>query len=98
VPYSCCPSRSFTPPVPSPCACGQRNWRRWTRSDGFTPLGTNFAANAVLVNDKFIPEIDVDYAFADSFSAELVLTIPQTQDGRVGLAAQLRRDDKIDER
>jgi outer membrane protein W len=52
----------------------------------------------VLVNDKFIPEIDVDYAFADSFSAELVLTIPQTQDGRVGLAAQLRRDDKIDER
>lgn len=50
------------------------------KSDAFTALGINFGANAVKVNDKFIPEIDVDYAFTDSFSAELVLTIPQTQD------------------
>jgi len=50
------------------------------KSDAFTALGINFAANAISVNDKFIPEFDVDYAFTDSFSAELVLTIPQTQD------------------
>jgi len=50
------------------------------KSDAFTALGINFGANAVKVNDKFIPEIDVDYAFTDSISAELVLTIPQTQD------------------
>lgn len=50
------------------------------KSDAFTALGINFGANAVSVNDKFIPEIDVDYAFTDTLSAELVLTIPQTQD------------------
>jgi outer membrane protein len=50
------------------------------KSDAFTALGINFGATAVSVNDKFIPEIDVDYAFTDSLSAELVLTIPQTQD------------------
>jgi outer membrane protein len=48
-------------------------------SDAFSALGINFAANSVSVNDKLIPEIDVDYAFTDTFSAELVLTIPQTQ-------------------
>lgn len=48
-------------------------------SDAFSALGINFAKNAVAVNDKLIPEIDVDYAFTDTLSAELVLTIPQTQ-------------------
>lgn len=47
------------------------------KSDAFTALGINFAENAVAVSDKFIPEIDVDYAFTDTWSAELVLTIPQ---------------------
>ncbi len=50
------------------------------QSDAFTALGINFPKNAVAVNDKMIPEIDVDYAFTDSFGAEVVLTIPQTQD------------------
>lgn len=50
------------------------------KSDAFTALGINFAANAVSVSDKLIPEIDVDYAFTDTISAELVLTIPQTHD------------------
>jgi outer membrane protein len=49
------------------------------RSDAFTALGINFGADAISVNDKLIPEIDIDYAFTDSFSAELVLTIPQSQ-------------------
>ena len=48
-------------------------------SNAFTALGINFAKDAVSVNDKLIPEIDVDYAFTDTFSAELVLTIPQSQ-------------------
>jgi len=49
------------------------------RSDAFTALGISFPKNSVKVNDKLIPEIDVDYAFTDTLSAELVLTIPQTQ-------------------
>ena len=49
-------------------------------SDAFTALGIKFGDGAVAVNDKFIPEIDVDYAFTDTWSAELVLTIPQTQE------------------
>jgi len=47
------------------------------KSDAFTALGTNFAANAVSVSDRLIPEIDVDYAFTNTLAAELVLTIPQ---------------------
>ncbi|WP_415908638.1 OmpW/AlkL family protein [Oleiharenicola sp. Vm1] len=50
------------------------------KSDAFTALSTNFAANAISVSDKLIPEIDVDYAFSDTVSAELVLTIPQSHD------------------
>jgi outer membrane protein len=49
-------------------------------SGAFTALGINFAKNSVKINDKLIPEIDVDYAFTDTLSAELVLTIPQTQE------------------
>lgn len=48
------------------------------KSDAFTALSINFPANAVSVSNKLIPEIDVDYAFNDTWSAELVLTIPQT--------------------
>jgi len=47
------------------------------KSDAFTALGLNFARNAVSVSDRLIPEIDVAYAFTETFSAELVLTIPQ---------------------
>ncbi len=49
-------------------------------SDAFSALGLNFASGAVGVNDKWIPEIDVDYAFTDTLAAEVVLTIPQSQD------------------
>jgi outer membrane protein len=50
------------------------------KSDAFTALSINFPSNAVHVNSKLIPEFDVSYAFTSQFSAELVLTIPQTQD------------------
>jgi outer membrane protein len=46
-------------------------------SDAFSALGINFAADAVSVSDRLIPEIDIAYAFTDTLSAELVLTIPQ---------------------
>jgi outer membrane protein len=49
-------------------------------SDAFSALGINFGANAVSVDNPLIPEIDVGYAFSDTLSAELVLTVPQTQD------------------
>ncbi len=60
------------------------------RSDAFTALGLNFAPDTVRVNSKWIPEVDVSYAFSESVSAELVLTVPQEQDvtlagvGRLG--------------
>ena len=47
------------------------------KSPAFSALGINFAENAVVITDKFIPEIDVAYAISDVLSAELVLTIPQ---------------------
>lgn len=50
------------------------------QSDAFTALGINFPKNAISVNDKLIPEIDVDYAFTDTIVSELVLSIPQTQE------------------
>lgn len=50
------------------------------KSNAFSALGINFASGAVSVSDKLIPEIDVAYAFTDTISAELVLTIPQTHD------------------
>lgn len=60
------------------------------RSTAFSALGLNFAADSVGVNSKWIPEVDVSYAFSENVSAELVLTVPQTQDvtlagvGRLG--------------
>ncbi len=50
------------------------------KSDAFTALGINFPKDAISVDDKLIPEIDVDYAFTDTLGSELVLTIPQTQE------------------
>lgn len=47
------------------------------KSDAFSALGIAFAADAISVSDKLIPEIDIAYAFTDTLSAELVLTIPQ---------------------
>ncbi|MEM9159362.1 MAG: OmpW family outer membrane protein [Verrucomicrobiota bacterium] len=49
-------------------------------SDAFSALGIDFAQGAVSVEDKWIPEIDIDYAFTQNISAELVLTIPQKHD------------------
>ncbi len=37
-------------------------------------------ANAIDVNSKWIPELDLSYFFTKNIAAELVLTIPQSQD------------------
>lgn len=50
------------------------------KSDAFSALGINFPANAIQINSKWIPEFDFSYAFTENFSAELVLTIPQSQE------------------
>ena len=49
-------------------------------SDAFSALGIDFPADAVAVEDKWIPEIDVTYAFTQNVLAELVLTVPQKHD------------------
>lgn len=50
------------------------------KSDAFTALSINFPSDAVSVNSKWIPEFDVSYSFTKNLVAELVLTVPQTQD------------------
>ncbi len=49
-------------------------------SDAFSALDTDFAADAVTVESKWIPEIDVTYNFTENVLAELVLTVPQKHD------------------
>ena len=50
------------------------------KSDAFSALGIDFPYNAISVEDKWIPELDVTYAFTENLLAELVLTIPQRHD------------------
>ncbi|WP_414662656.1 OmpW/AlkL family protein [Horticoccus sp. 23ND18S-11] len=50
------------------------------KSDAFSALGINFAKDSVTVNSKWIPEFDFSYALTPNISAELVLTIPQSQE------------------
>lgn len=49
-------------------------------SDPFSALGLDFAANSVRVESKWIPELDVQYAFTENLLGEIVLTIPQKHD------------------
>ncbi len=53
-------------------------------SDAFSALGLNFPADAVHVNNKAIPEIDVYYTFTPNIVAQLVLTVPQKQEVTLG--------------
>ena len=46
-------------------------------SDAYAPLA--IPKNAIHVNDKWIPEIDIEYFFTPHWSSELVLTYPQKQ-------------------
>ena len=50
------------------------------KSDAFSALGIDFPKNSVRVENKWIPEIDVQYAFTENLLAEVVLTIPQKHD------------------
>jgi len=48
------------------------------KSDAFSALGINFAADSISVSKKTIPEIDVFYGFTPNLVAQVVLTIPQS--------------------
>jgi len=37
-------------------------------------------ANGITINDKWLPDLDIEYFFVPHWSTELVLTYPQTQD------------------
>jgi len=54
------------------------------KSDAFTALNLNFPADAVHVNNKAIPEVDVYYTFNPNIVAQLVLTVPQSQEVKLG--------------
>ena len=55
-------------------------WRRRTIPTRSSPWISIFLLGAVSVEDKWIPEIDVQYAFTKNLLAELVPTIPQKHD------------------
>jgi len=46
-------------------------------SDAYAPL--QIPEDAIHVNDKWIPELDIEYFFTPHWSSELVLTYPQNQ-------------------
>jgi len=46
-------------------------------SDAYAPL--QIPSDAIHINDKWIPEFDVEYFFTPHWSSELVLTYPQKQ-------------------
>ena len=48
------------------------------KSDAIPALGV--PSDAITVNNKWIPELDVTYFFTRNIAAELVLTVPQKQD------------------
>ncbi len=47
------------------------------KSDAYTPLG--IPSDAIHVNAKWLPDIDFEYYFAQHWSSELLLTVPQKQ-------------------
>jgi len=61
------------------------------KSDAFsiTPLGAatpiDIPSDAVTVNKKWIPDIDLEWFFTPNISSELVLTFPQSQDVTVAV-------------
>jgi len=47
------------------------------KSDAFEPLG--IPSNAIHINDRWLPDLDIEYHFTPHWSSELVLTYPQSQ-------------------
>ena len=65
------------------------------QSGAFSAVGSNFATNAISLNTKTFPEVDVTYFLTKNIAAELVLTYPQQQDvhldgvGKIGTVTHL---------
>ena len=55
------------------------------KSDAIPSLAV--PSNAIHINSKVLPDLDFEYFFTPSWSAELLLTIPQTQDVTVEQSA-----------
>ncbi len=50
------------------------------KSDAFTAGIADIPADALTINKKTFPEVDISYFFTPNIAAELVLTYPQSQD------------------
>jgi outer membrane protein len=77
-------------PVVAQQAAAEGNWMVRARAvnvdtaNGSTPIGSlNVPENAIHVENKTIPEIDITYFFSKNFAAELILTVPQKHDVKV---------------
>ena len=64
-------------------------------SRAFSALGLNFAADAISLNTKTFPEVDLTYFITKNIAVELVLTYPQQHDvtltgvGNIGTVTHL---------
>jgi len=53
-------------------------------ANGSTPIGLlTVPSNAIHVESKVIPEVDISYFFTKNIAAELILTVPQKHDVKV---------------
>jgi len=84
---ACAMLGAFSTPAAAADAEAQGNWMVRLRatyldmankSDAIPALGV--PSDAITVNNKWIPELDVTYFFTPHIATELVLTVPQKQD------------------
>ncbi len=65
------------------------------QSRAFSALGVNFPVNAISLNSKIFPEVDLSYFFNQNIALELVLTYPQQHNvtlsgvGNIGTVSHL---------
>lgn len=74
-------------PVVAQQAATEGNWMVRVRAvhvdtaNGSTPISSlSVPENAIHVENKTIPELDISYFFTKNFAAELILTVPQKHD------------------
>lgn len=86
-------------PAAAQQAVAEGNWLIRARvlnvetANGSTPIGAlGVPADAIQVEDKIYPELDISYFFTKNFAAELILTVPQKHDVTVRSSAVGRID------
>ena len=70
--------------VPAETAATSGPWSVRLGATYVDAQSTTIGAGNVQIEDKLIPEFDIDYKINDTWSLELVLTVPQEHDVKLG--------------